>query len=67
MMEGNLHSVAGETVHQTRPDDGRFHARKDKMQTSQTGGHLAHRRRQNTWEARQRAALSGWGEGGQNA
>ena len=36
-MEGNLHSVAGETMHQTRPE-----GKKDKMHTSQTGRHLAH-------------------------
>ena len=36
-MEGNLHSIAGETMHQTRPA-----GRKDKMHTGQTGGHLAH-------------------------
>ena len=36
-MEGNLHSVAGETMHQRRPE-----GRKDKMHTGQTGAHLAH-------------------------
>ena len=36
-MEGNLYSIAGETMHQTR-----HVGRKDKMHTGQTGGHLAH-------------------------
>ena len=36
-MEGNLHSVAGETRHQTRPE-----GRKDKMHSGQAGWHLAH-------------------------
>ena len=36
-MEGNLHSVAGETMHQMRPE-----GRKDKMHTGQKGGPLAH-------------------------
>ena len=38
-MEGTLHSVAEETMHQTRPE-----GRKDKIHTSLAGGHLAHRR-----------------------
>ena len=50
-MEGNLHSVAGETMHQTRPE-----GRKDKIHTSQAGGHLAHRR-QKDWEMKQEASL----------
>ena len=50
-MEGNLHSVAGETMHQTRPE-----GRKDKIHTSQAGGHLAHRR-QKDWEMNQEASL----------
>ena len=36
-MEGNLHSLAGQTLHQTRPQ-----RRKDKMHVDQTEGHLAH-------------------------
>ena len=64
-MEGNVHSIAGETIHQTRPE-----GRKDKMHTSQTGGYLAHRRRQKAQETKEEATFSALADamfGGQNA
>ena len=64
-MEGNVHSIAGETIHQTRPE-----GRKDKMHTSQTGGYLAHRRLQKARETKQEASFDALADamfGGQNA
>ena len=64
-MEGNLHSVAGETMHQTRPE-----GRKDKMHASQTGGHLAHSRQQKAQETKEEASFGALADamfGGQNA
>ena len=53
-MEGNLHSVTGETIHQRRPE-----GRNDKMHTSQTGGHLAQCRRQNAGDAKEEDSFDG--------
>ena len=64
-MEGNVHSIAGETIHQTRPE-----GRKDKMHTSQTGGYLPHRRLQKARETKQEASFDALADamfGGQNA
>ena len=64
-MEGNLHSVTGETMHQTRPE-----GRKDKIHTSQAGGDFAHRRQQKAWATKQEASLGALADamfGGQNA
>ena len=60
-----MHSVAGETMHETRPE-----GRKDKMHANQTGGHLAHRRRQKARETKQEASFGALADaifGGQNA
>ena len=57
--------IAGKTIHQTRPE-----RRKVKMDTRQTGGHLTHRRRQNTGKTRQEDSFGSLADtifGGQNA
>ena len=63
-MEANLHSIGG-TMHQTRPE-----GRKDKMHTSQTGGHLTDSRQQKAQETKEEAGFSALPDamfGGQNA